>query len=223
MRPTFIIILFFFFYAIVVGQKKLTKEEIIKYWTTSGLKKSNKQSTVQIIGLDTTLYEKTLKLIDSLSSLKIGSVIIYTIAHPGLNSRDGCSGGLFPVYSFFIWKTVGQTYAQKLSGKCSSTIFKIKSAESFNYFDNNLKTITNEMFMPVIFSAEYSDNNTLTWTGSFINHEPVYSILYKVGDKFNVISFNESDLENRESLFHAYNLNLRSYSWWNVIKRDLNQ
>jgi len=224
MRAIFLFILStFLFAAIASGQKKLTKEEILKYWTKHKSENLKGKDVFQVIGSDTILYSRTLKLIDSLHHLGIDSVIIYTVAYPGYNGSDKCQTGSYPINTFVIWKSINQTYSQRLEGKCNSNPNKIDSASIFDYYDKNFTTITSECFMPIIFGAELSGNKNVKYSMSFINHEPNYSIIYKDGNAFKEIEFSESEMENKKSLFHDHNLSLKSYTWWEIIKRDLKQ
>ncbi len=224
MKVTFLIIFStFLFSAIASGQRKLTKEEIINYWTKHKTENSKDKDVLQVIGSDTILYSRTLKLIDSLHSLGIDSVIIYTVAYPGYNGLDKCKTGSYPIHSFVIWKSTNQTFAQRLEGNCKSNFDKINSTSIFDYYEKNFTTIASECFMPIILGAELSDSNGVKYSMSFINHEPIYSIIYKEGKDFKEKEFSESELEDKKSLFHDHNLNLKSYTWWEIIKRDLKQ
>lgn len=116
--------------------------------------------------------------------------------------------GSYPINSFVIWKTINQTYSQRLEGKCKSTPYKIDSAIIFDYYDKHFTTIARECFMPIIFGAELSDNKNVKYSMCYINHEPNYSIIYKDGDAFKEIEFSESELEDKKSIFHGHNLSL---------------
>jgi len=225
MKATFLIILStILFSSITSGQRKLSKEEIIDYWKKHKTDKSKDKDVFQVIGSDTVLYLRTLKLIDSLHHLGIDSVVIYTVAYPGYNGLlDKCRTGSFPINSFAIWKSINQTYSQGIEGKCKSNPEKINSTSIFDYYEENFTTITSEFFMPIISGAELSDSNEVKYSMSFINHEPIYSIIYKEGKEFKEKEFSESELEDKKSLFHDHNVNLKSYTWWEIIKRDLKQ
>lgn len=224
MRAIFLLILStFFFAAIVSGQKKLTKEEILTYWTANKSENSKGKDVLQHTGGDTILYSLTLTVIDSLHRLGIDSVIVYTVAYPGYSGSGKCQTGSYPVHSSVIWKSNKQTFAQRLEGKCHSTPYKIDSDSIFDYYNKNLTTITSEYFMPIILDAELSDDKIVKYTLIYSNHEPNYSILYKDGTAFKEIKFSKSEVEDKKSLFLDHNLKLKSYSWWEIIKRDLKQ
>jgi len=213
----------FFFTAIASGQKKLTKEEVLTYWTADKSENLKGKDVLQHTGGDTILCSRTLTLIDSLHRLGIDSVIVYTVAYPGYSGSGKCQMGSYPVHSSVIWKHNNQTYAQRLEGKCHSTLYKIDSAGIFDYYNKNFTTITSEYFMPIILDAELSDDKIVKYTLIYSNHEPNYSIIYKDGHAFKEIEFSKSEVEDKKSLFHDHNLSLKSYTWWEIIKRDLKQ
>lgn len=224
MKASFLVILsIFLFSAIVSGQKKLTEEEIIYYWTKTKPEIPKDKNVLPITGFDTTLHTRTIKLIDSLHALSIDTIVVYTVSYPGYYGSTKCRTGLYPVNSFVIWKSSDETYTKRLEGNCNFNIAKISPTSLFEYYDKNYSTIKNEIFMPNIYGAELSDSNTVRYSAGFSFHEPQYSIIYRDGTAFSEIKFSESELEDKKSLFHDRNLNLKSYAWWKIIKRDLNQ
>jgi len=222
MKVTLTILSLFCIYNISNGQKQLTTDEIFKYWTLDKTRNSNKSDGIQIMGSDTVLYQKTKQLIDSLHSSNIDSIIIYTIGLPGYFASGKCLTGSYPITSHIIWKMNNEVFTQMFEGKCSSKISKISNSELFTFYDTNISVMMTETFMPRIYGAELSNNN-VHFSMTFINHEPQYSILYKIDRKFKSLNFTESDLEDEKSLFHNHNLNLKGYTWWTMIKKELNQ
>jgi hypothetical protein len=62
----------------IYGQKSLTKEEILKYWGLPSAKKNI--NSISIVNSDSTLNLKLLRLIDSLPTKIIDSVIVFSTA-----------------------------------------------------------------------------------------------------------------------------------------------
>jgi hypothetical protein len=73
--------------------------------------------------------------------------------------------------------------------------------------------------MSVIYGV-VADDDKLRISGSVIDHEPNYEILFQVGDKFKYLSFTESELTDMKSLFYDYNHNLTSYKLFGLIKNQ---
>lgn len=225
MKTIFIIILsHFLFTAFVSGQRSLTKEEIIKYWTTGDSNTSKVNTSIHIIANDTTLYKRTLKLIDSLHNQNIDSLLIYTIAYPGIFFLNSCRySGEYPVITHFIWRNKNETYTTKLEGKCNSNITKIEYSDLFSFYRDNISFIKNEFFMPLINGAQFIDDNRIRYFMTNVNHEANYSIYYETGGIFKGITFDESWVSNNETIFGEYNHNLRTYTLWEIIKRNIQQ
>jgi hypothetical protein len=58
---------------------------------------------------------------------------------------------------------------------------------------------------------------------SMIDHEPCYSFYYVIGSQSRSYQFRESYLEDKKSLFHAYNSNLAAFHWWQLIKKEIDK
>lgn len=221
MKPIISIIIFSLISNNIWSQKNLTKNEIIAYWNTS-YNKINPDS-ITIVHSSSTLNAFLLKLVDSLRSNNIDSVIIFSTAYPGYTSTSKCDFGMFPITTFVIWNKNSLTNIIKLEGSCFFEVTKFSSLHFFDYYGNIKDKIKSENIMPVIFGGQINKNKTITYSMSAIDHEPKYSFYYSIGSDCRSYQFCESYLADKKSLFHYYNSNLAVYHWWNLIKEELDK
>ena len=59
------------------------------------------------------------------------------------------------------------------------------------------------------------------WLGRF--HEPKYSLYYDINTSYNSLTFGESELEDKKSIFYNYNLELAAIHWWTLISKQIKQ
>ena len=198
------------------GQRSLTKDEILKHWSLP----SDEQirDSIGIVDSDSTLNVRLVELVDSLQTKKIDSVIIYSIAYPGYFSMSKCDTEIFPITTFVIWNNGGVTYIRKLQGNCLSEITKDSSSHLFDFYNDNYQKLKSESFMPVILSGRINKDKTVSYAMSWSSDEPKYSFYYKIGNNSKSYHFCQSYLDNKESLFHDYNLTLSAYHWWQLVK-----
>ena len=204
----------------VCGQRNLTKDEILKYWNSPSEK--NIRDSTSIVNSDSSLNARLLKFVDSLNSNNVDSVLVFSTAYPGYSSSSKCDTGiLFPITTYIIWNSNGVTNIRKIKGNCMSDVVTKSSLHLFDFYNENFEKLSSEIFMPVIFSGKINKDKTISYSGSWVDHEPCYSFYYKV-DNFNrSFHFSESYIENKESLFHDFNLDLAAYHWWLTIKKEL--
>ena len=199
------------------GQRNLTKDEILKYWNLPSDKR--KDSNI-VVDSDSALNVRLINLVDSLQESKVDSLIIFSTAYPGYVSTSKCDTGMFPITSFVIWNKDGLTHIRKLQGKCISEITK-NSLHLFDLFDNKRQKLESEIFMPVIFCGQMNKDGTVSYSYSWIDHEPNYSFYYNIDGNSNSFHFCQSYLENKKSLFWNYNLSLSAYHWWKQVKNEI--
>ena len=205
----------------VCGQKSLTNQEILRYWNAS-VNKTNENS-ITIVNSSSALNTYLKKLVDSLRSNKIDSVIILSTAYPGYINTSKCDTGMFPVTTFVIWNKNNLTKIRKIEGSCLFDVIKYPSLHLFEYYGNVKDKIKSENFMPVIFSGQINKDKTLSYSMSSIDHEPNNSFYYIVGSASRSFQFCESYITNNKSLFHYHNSNLTAFHWWQLVKNEIDK
>ena len=199
------------------GQKSLTKEEILKYWYSPSERQT--RDSIAIVNSDSVLNVRLSTLVDSLQAKNIDSVIVFSAAYPGYISSSKCDTGMFPITTFIIWNKDNVTYIKKLRGNCLSEIFTSSSDHFFDFYSDNSQKLQSEFFMPVILGGRINKDKTISYSTSWIDHEPNYSFYYKIGRLSKSLHFCQSYLDNKEGLFRDYNLSLSAYKWWQQVKK----
>jgi hypothetical protein len=200
--------------------KYLTKDEVLRYWN---LPSHKKQKDTRIVNSGSALNRQLIKFVDSLQLNNLDSVIIFSTAYPGYSSVSKCDTGMFPVTTFIIWNKHGETFIRKMRGACSSGVSKSTLMHLFSFYAGSRAKLKSESFMPVIFNAYINKDKTLTYTETGVDHEPNYSFFYKIGKDSRSFHFCESFLEDKQSIFHDYNLSLKVYAWWMIVKKELDK
>ena len=216
MKPILIIIIFFLTNDHVFGQRELTMIEILRNWNLE------RNSNV-IVNSSSTLNNRLTKLADSLQLEKVDSLIIFSTALPGYSSTSKCDTGIFPITSFIIWCKDNITHIKKIRGNCSSENNVDSLSYLFNVSNEDYQKMDSEFFMPVILSGWMYKNKTVSYSMSWVDHEPNYSFYYRIGGKGKSFQFCQSYFDNRESLFRDYNLNLHTYYWWRLVKQAVDK
>jgi len=201
------------------GQRSLTKDEIFKYWNLPSDKRIDSNL---VVDSDSALNVSLINLVDSFQASQVDSLIIFSTAYPGYSSTSKCDTGIFPITSFVIWNKDGLTHIRKLHGNCISEITK-STLQLFDLFDNKRQKLESEIFMPVIFSGQLNKDETVSYSFSWIDHEPNYSFFYNIDGNSNSFHFCQSYLENKRSLFWNYNLSLSAYHWWQQVKNEIDK
>jgi len=217
MKSVILSTLFFLLLSKTDGQKNLSKDEVLKYWIKT--EKQSDNSSLINTGFDKVLDCKINSFLDSLRNKNVDSLIVYSSAYPGYSGYNKCDSGLFPMYTFIIWKIADETIIQKLQGGCNFNIAKLKSNELFEYFETNRTRLNKEFFIPVILGGEIDVNQKVSFSITFLDHEPNYCIFYSIGKDNKIVKFTESDIENKSSLFVEHNLKLAAFKWWKIIKK----
>jgi hypothetical protein len=168
-------------------QKQLTKDEIIKTWTTFQTP-SNKDSLFRF-----DIHTQTRATLDKLLMNGVDTLVVYSVRYPGYSVRDSepCST-MYPVDSYFFWRRQGKDYLKEVNGKCergrSTTNYKVIS-----FALDNISKIIDECFMSVTYGV-VADGEIFRISGGVIDHEPKYEIFIQLGDKFKYLSFTENEL-----------------------------
>lgn len=212
-----IIILLFLIDNYAFGQRSLTKEEILKHWNSPSERQT--RDAISIVNSDSALNVRLSTLIDSLQSNNIDSVIVFSTAYPGYIGSSKCDTGMFPITTFIIWVTDNVTYLRKLKGQCLSEISTSSSLRFFDFYNNHSEKLQSEFFMPVVFGGQLNNDKTISYSMSWVDHEPNYSFYYKIGRHNRSFHFCQSYLDNKESLFRDYNQSLSAYKWWQQVKK----
>lgn len=199
------------------GQRSLTQEEILRYWNSPSERKT--RDSIAIVNSDSALNIRLSKLVDSLQANNIDSIIVFSTAYPGYISASKCDTGIFPITTFIIWNRDKITYVKKLKGNCSSEFITSSSANLFDFYRDNSQKLQSEFFMPVILGGQLNKDKTISYSMSWIDHEPNYSFYYKIGQHGKSFHFCQSYLDNKESLFKNYNLSLTAYKWWQKVEK----
>ncbi|OQP47497.1 hypothetical protein A4H97_08380 [Niastella yeongjuensis] len=209
---------------IIVGyaqeKKPLTPQEALKYWRPPSWQKP----TDSLIVDGSEAYNLHLnKFIDSLRIDGVDSVIVFSTQYIGYSSMNECDTGGSPIKTFIIWNKGGATSIRKIQGRCSIDVSRTSSEDLFGLYANNQAKLRKEYFMPVISKAWLNKYKTMDFLISWVDHEPNYSFFYKVGKDSRCLRFNESFLEDEQSMFHNYNLALKTYAWWKMVKKEVGQ
>ena len=213
--------IFILFFSLMNGnsQTNLTKNEILSSWAAA-----NKADTIKDLS-NVTINPKTKKriieFIDSLNSKGIDTIIIYTIAYRGYFTKDSCLDYVYPIYSYLLWISNNEVNNKTIRGKCESAIMKINSPDIFEFYKNNKESIKKEIIMPVILNAQRTKENNINYSIVTLDNDPNYSIYFLFGNSFKIVNFTQSDMQNENSLFHDYNLNLKSIQLWKLIKKEI--
>ena len=215
------IIILFLISNCALGQRNLTKDEILRNWNLPSNNQGNDSNI--IVNSDSVLNVQLAKIVDSLLTDKIDSLIIFSTALPGYTSSFSCDTGIFPITSFIIWNKGKVTHIKKIRGNCVSEMDKDSLAYLFNFYGKYYQKIESDIFMPVIFGGQMNGNKTVTYSMSRIDHEPNYSFYYKIGVHDKSFQFCQSYLDNKKSLFHSHNLNLSAYRWWRQVKQAIDK
>jgi hypothetical protein len=196
------------------SQRQLTKDEILKTWTTNQ-KPINKDSLFRF-----DIHAQTRTTLDKLLMNGVDTLVVYSVSYPGYSGidNDSCST-MYPVDSYFFWRRLGKNYVKKVDGECELGQ-SITSDKVIAFTFDNFSKMTDELFMSVTYGV-VADGDKLRISGSIIDHEPNYEILLQLGDKFKYLSFTESELTDKKSLFYDHNHNLTSYKLFGLIKTQI--
>lgn len=204
------------------GQRKLTKEEILQYFKTTHFKKHLSKDSIKLTWSDE-LNIKIIYHIDSLKKSGVDSLIVYSVSYPGYVFRkDSCTSN-YGTSAFLITKKHGKVTIEEFKGRCYSLIYSDKGKELFSFYDIHYSQLNEEIIMPIIYSGQTNDKGGITHTMSNSFHEPKYSLYYDIGASYSSLTFGESDLNDRESLFYNYNLNSAVFRWWILITELVEQ
>lgn len=192
-------------------QRQMTKEEILKTWTTNQ-KPVNRDSLFRF-----DIHAQTRATLDKLLINGVDTLVVYSVSYPGYSEidSDSCST-IYPVDSYFFWSRQGKHYLKKVNGKCTQGQ-SITNDRVIKFTLDNFSKMTDEIFMGVIYGV-VADGDKLRISGSVIDHEPNYEILIQLGDKFKYLSFTDTELTDKKSLFYDHNHNLTSYKLFGLIK-----
>ena len=203
------------------AQQKLTKEEILSSWNYP--EKSLKSRDLVSFSFSTDVSNRTRYIIDSLEHQKIDSVLIYSKHYPGsFLINKPCFTISHSEYTYIFWKSNDSIKLKALAGNCEKDTFFLGSIDIITYLGVQKSKISSECVMPVIFEAYREKNNIVKYSMSTIDHEPNYSIIFKIDKMYKIVSFAESYLENKKSIFWDYNLNLKSIELWNMLQKLTN-
>lgn len=194
-------------------QRQMTKDEILKTWTAFQ-KPINKDSLFRF-----DIHNQTRATLDKLLMNGVDTLVVYSVSYPGTSEMDSDScSTMYPVDSYFFWRRQGKDFVKKVNGKCelgqSTTNDKI-----IKFALNNFSKMTDDFFMSVTYGV-VADGDEFRISGSVIDHEPNYDILLQIGDNFKYLSFTDSDLTDKKSLFYDYNHDLTSYKLFGLIKNQ---
>ena len=199
------------------AQNKLDREEILQYWHNELIQKDT------VDDLSIKLYKRfnqqtqkrIFRTLDSLSNIKVDSLCILGISEPGGLSSDSCFSGNYSII-YLLWFKNGKCFVNKSINNCDFGVKSIKSNGFFEFFASNVEAINKEMIMPVIIEAEY-DNNKLVYKTETFFEDPEYLIYLRKGKVSTLYNFAGSYFTNTNSLFHEYNVKLKSYWLFNLI------
>jgi hypothetical protein len=223
MKVTVILIPFFLLVSLIAsGQRNLTKEEILQDYKTTHFKKHLSKDSIKLTWSDE-LNTKIIYHIDSLKKAGVDSLIVYSVSYPGYAFRIDSCASKYGTSAYLIWKRQGKVLIEKFKGKCYSVFDNDKSQDIFTFYDTHHSQLNEEIIMPIIYSGQTSDKNGITYTTSMSFHEPKYSLYYDINTSYNSLTFGESELEDKKSLFYNYNLNLAVFHWWTLITKQVKQ
>lgn len=192
-------------------QRQLTKDEILKTWTTFQ-KPTTKDSLFRF-----DIHTQTRATLDKLLRNGVDTLVVYSVTYPGYSEidNDSCST-MYPVDSYFFWRRQGEDFVKKVNGKCEQGQTKTND-KVIQFTLNNFSKMTNEFFMNVTYGV-VADGDKFRISGNVIDHEPNYEILIQLGDKYKYLSFTDSELTDEKSLFYDYNRDLTSHKLFGLIK-----
>lgn len=202
------------------AQQKLTKDEILESWSSSN-HKANSTRDLKNTTFDQRTNTRINSFVDSLKQQNIDSIIIYSVSYPGYVSLDGCFEYLYPIYCYIVWPSVKELNIKLIKGKCEASVTKIDSSGIFKFYLGNKEAIQKEDVMPAILGAYRNEEDHIIYSSSIVSHEPKYSLYFAIDKIFKEVSFAENDIQNDESLFHQYNLNLKSIQLWKLIEKEI--
>ncbi len=221
MKQVFIFTLLFFGACIFLSaQRTLTKEEIFQRQKASFIKKRLPKDSTKFTWSDE-LNTKLRYQISSLKQLGIDSIVIYSFSYPGSSSKIDSCISKYSTVAYLIWKQQAKVSVRKFNGVCQFDIANNKFDDIFTFYDSHYSYLRDEMFMPIIYSAQITDSNTITYSESISFHEPKYSLYYDISSTYNFFSFGESELNDNRSIFYSYNISLNVFQWWKLISEKV--
>jgi hypothetical protein len=214
-------IIFFFSLTSLKAQKILNEQEIFNEWLSQEgvLKISKQQGFIDFINFDTSLNMKIYTALENLHQLQIDTLGFFISAYPGFIAKDSCDKGRnYPVKTFIFWQYKGNYFFKLIRNICD---FNPQQSDSisifFDFYKNNLKQISTEYIMPVIFKGEIDCTGNFTYEYSESFHQPEFFLFCQIGKDFKFLKFTQDDLTNKENIFYEYNINSKSYLWFNKI------
>ena len=195
-------------------QRQMTKDEILKTWT-SFQKPTNQDSLFRF-----DIHLQTRATLDNLINSGVDTLLVYSVSYPGYSAmdNDSCST-MYPVDSYFFWRRDGKDYMKKVNGQCKERQ-SIVNDKVTKFMLDNFSRMTDEFFMSVMYKV-VANGDKFQISGSVIDHEPKYEILLQLGDKFKYLAFTENELTDKKSLFYDYNQDLTSYKLFGLIKKQI--
>ncbi len=196
------------------GQKSATDEEIIEIW-----KKTQLAPTIDsVFRWDVQL--QTRMVLDDLLNNGIDTLIVFSVRYPGYASTemDTCISK-YMINSYFLWQHHGKHHLKIVNGQC-----KLKESpvdgEVLRFAIENFAKIKDEHFIQSIHSVD-KDGDRLRAKSNLVNHEPKYSILIVLREKYKYLGFTENDLIDKEGIFTDYNRKLTSFKLFELINSSI--
>jgi hypothetical protein len=208
------VLIFVLAYRTSFCQQKLAKDEILKN-LTANQKPISKDSLFRF-----DIHVQTRATLDKILMNGVDTLVVYSVSYPGYSEidSDSCST-MYPVFSYFFWRRQGKDFEKKVTGKCergqSTTNDKV-----IRFVLDNFPKITTEFFMRVTYGV-VADGDKMRILRRTTNHEPKHKILLQLGDQFKCLSFTESELTDKKSLFRDHNRSLTSYKLFRLIKNQI--
>lgn len=195
------------------GQQSLTSEEVIAIW-----KEAQPIPNIDsVFRWDVQLQTRT--TLDNMLENGIDTLVVFSVSYPGYGTpdRDSCIT-MYRVNSYFFWQHQGKYYFKKVHGQCE---YKQSPAdgEIISFSVKNYPKINDEFFMDSIHNVVKIGDRFRAKTRT-VSHEPKYSIVLVLAEKYKYLNFTENDLVDRESMFFEYNQKLTSFKLFTLINNQ---
>jgi hypothetical protein len=127
-------------YGASFSQRQLTKDEILKTWTTNQ-KPIDKDSLFRF-----DIHAQTRATLDKLLMNGIDTLVVYSVSYPGYSKMDSDScSTMYPVDSYFFWRRQGKDFVKKVNGKCEQGQSKTND-KVIRFAMDNFSKMTDEFF-----------------------------------------------------------------------------
>lgn len=210
----------------ILAQTSLSKEEILKLWKEKDIDyPKDIEDAINVFAhfkYGKEVRYKILFTIDSLRMQGIRKICAKSTTLSGwVTAPDSCFDNSYAwSITHIYWKLDNDFYSMTIKGNCNTQAIKVDAINLFEHFDKFHEVISQEYYMPVIYSGVKLRENKYSFSTSSKSHDPVQDVLIISDNNFAHLWFENFWIEDKKSLFYEYNLALKSHLLFQLLEKS---